>query len=81
MPASRDSLSPAEVAFRALLGDPHAYATWAAEVRLAWERENVLWFQGTVDGQPVFTVSRVPDAEEQRLVRRRDPALRSPSSR
>lgn len=64
-------LSPAEVAFRALLADRHAYAEWAAGVRLAWERENVLWLQGWSEGQPVYTVSRSPADSEQRFVRRR----------
>lgn len=70
-PPRTDDLTPAELAFRRLLADRHAYARWAAERVAEWERENVLWFQGTVDGQPVYTVSRNPDVSEQRFVRRR----------
>jgi hypothetical protein len=34
--AATDKLSPAEVAFRALLADPVRYATWAEQTRQEW---------------------------------------------
>lgn len=36
MPREADPLTPAELAFRALLADPQALHEWAAEARAAW---------------------------------------------
>jgi hypothetical protein len=55
-----DDLSPAEIAFRELLARPASFAQWAAGVRRAWERENVLWFHGFSNGKPVWKVDRPP---------------------
>lgn len=59
-----DDLSPAELAFRQLLSRPAEYARWAAGVRLAWERQNVVWLHGYHNGQPVWRRERPPQAPE-----------------
>jgi hypothetical protein len=74
-PLADDPLTPAELAFRQLIAgvvvgdrveiDP-AFADWSARVRLAWERENILWLQGYANGKPVWGRDRPPPEKPDR---------------
>ena len=53
-------LSPAERKFLELVSRPAAFAAWAREARLAWERDNVVWFHGFENGAAVWRRERPP---------------------
>lgn len=54
-------LSRAELEFRALLRNGPEYAIWARRVREQWERANIVWHHGFIDGQAIWKVERPPD--------------------
>lgn len=62
-------LTEAELAFRHLIAGEVVgervevraeFHRWSESVRLAWERENVVWLHGYHDGKPVWRRERPP---------------------
>jgi hypothetical protein len=53
-------LSLKELEFRALLADGPKYALWARRVREQWERDNIVWLHGYLDGVAVWKVEKPP---------------------
>lgn len=64
-------LSEGDRDFRDLVSNPARraeYLAWSEGVRLAWERQNVVWLHGFKDGKPVWRRERPPPEPEDEAV-------------